>query len=53
MGEIYYIGEYLERKAAEQRKDNVPKRLAEIALDIALLESERQHLKELYPPETE
>ena len=51
MGEIIHMGEYLERKGLEIDKSHAPRRLAEIAIEISILEAEREHLTNLYPPE--
>ena len=41
------MADYLERKAGEVTPDAIPQRLAEIALDMLILQSEKNRLQHL------
>lgn len=45
MGEVIDMQGYLERKAAETQPDSIQRRLAEIALEMLLLQSEKNRLE--------
>ena len=47
MGEVIEIASYLERKAAETDPLEIRKRLADIAIEQALLQSEQQRLQKV------
>lgn len=47
MGEVVHISDYLERKAAQRDPSEVAKRLADIALEILLLQSEKNRLEKV------
>jgi len=49
MGEIIYVAEYLDRKAAEVAPEGIRRRLAEIAIEVAVLNSESEMLKSNLP----
>lgn len=53
MGELISMQGYLERKAGEIDRDAIPQRLAEIALDMLTLQSEKNRLERilLAPPD--
>lgn len=44
MGEVIHIQEYLERKATEPQPNAVTQRLAQISLEMLLLQSEKNRL---------
>ena len=44
MGEMIYVAEYLERRAAEVAPESIRQRLAEIAIEVAVLNSEKDML---------
>ena len=47
MGEVIRISDYLERKAAATDQAEISKRLADIALEQLLLQSERNRLERI------
>ena len=47
MGEVIHISDYLERKAAQRDPSEVAKRLADIALEMLLLQSEKNRLEKV------
>jgi len=53
MGEIIYVTEYLERRAAEVAPEGVQQRLAEIAIEVAVLNSEKDMLISRLKPQKE
>lgn len=53
MGEVISMAGYLERKAGEIDRDAIPQRMAQIALEILTLQSEKNRLERilLAPPD--
>lgn len=51
MGEVISMREYIERKAMERDPEAVKHRLAEIAIELLVLQSEETRLKSVLPQE--
>lgn len=47
MGEVISMDGYLERKAGETPPDAIPQRLAQIAFEMLMLQSEKNRLEHL------